>query len=177
MNFSFYVHFPSCELSELITRWPIYSIGLPYLLGDFSSEQARPMYSTTNWVNETEARLLDRNLGFWPAYQNIHDTPQNELLNLTTCFTMVLGSSSSPCTFLCLSSFVCTSTCTSLQIFKGQLDAHSACLIDKKRLTQVFCPSRMINESVCLEDRACQVYRCLAIVPFQKKTGVRESSL
>lgn len=147
VKFSFYVHFPSCEFSELITQRPIYSIGLSYLLDDFSSEKARPMFPTTNWVNGTEARLLGRTLGFGPANQNIHDTPQKGLSNLTTCFTMPLGSYSSLCAFLSLFSFVCT--CTSLQLGL----------------------SRIIFESVCLVDRACRVYRCLAVSPSKKNRG------
>ena len=41
------------------------------------SERARPTSSTKNRVNGTDARLLDRRLGFGPTKQVVFVSPQN----------------------------------------------------------------------------------------------------
>ena len=47
--------------------WTIHSMGLSHSLDNLSSERARPLYSTKNRVNGTEAQTLDKRLGPGPT--------------------------------------------------------------------------------------------------------------
>lgn len=68
----------TCICSEPFTRRPIHRMSLSHSLDDSSGKLAQPMYSTKkNRINGTEARSLNRWLGFGSANQTIPVTLQN----------------------------------------------------------------------------------------------------